>query len=173
MDAVTHGSVSVLIGIIFIQFYQDIPFILLIATMFVFGVLVDYDHVIYYKKKYPETQLWNIPQLIKIYFRTVDTGDDFIYHTWLHEPLGVLFVSLLSYLIFVVGNFYPPLAILAISCYVAHFIVDLFSGKMKPLAPFNEKITIELKVLPRNAFTAAGISLVTFLVGIGVQISLS
>jgi hypothetical protein len=42
MDSVTHGSVSVLIGFVFIQFYSDVPLWLLLLVMFVFGVLVDY-----------------------------------------------------------------------------------------------------------------------------------
>jgi len=171
MDSVTHGSISVLIGIIFIQFYSGIPLFLLIATMFVFGVLVDYDHEIYYRKRFKNVQLWNIPQLIKIYFETVDENDDFIYHSWLHEPFGVIVVSIGSYLLFSVTNFYPPLTILAISCYSAHFLVDLFSGKMKPLAPFNENFVINWSILPRNSLTGTGISFITFVISLGIQLS--
>ncbi len=169
MDSVTHGSISVLIGFIFIQFY-DVPLWLLLIVMFVFGVLVDYDHVFYYKRKHPEIKLWNIPQLIKLYFKTVDERDEFIYHTWLHEPFGVLVVCGFSSLIFWVANV-PELAILASSCYVAHYLVDLISGKMKPLAPFSNKITIDLKILPANAFTITGIALGTFLIALIIFIS--
>jgi len=171
MDSVTHGSISVFIGIIFIQFYHGIPLVLLLVTMFVFGVLVDYDHVIYYKRRFKGVQVWNIPQLIKIYFKTVDNDDEFVYHSWLHEPLGVIVVSALAYLLFTVTNFYPPLTILAISCYIAHFIVDLLSGKMKPLAPFNEKFIIDWSIFPRHSLTGTGISLITFIVGIGIQLA--
>ena len=169
MDSVTHGSISVLIGFIFIQFY-DVPLWLLLIVMFVFGVLVDYDHVFYYKKKHPEIKLWNIPQLIKLYFNTVDERDEFIYHTWLHEPFGVLVVSGFSFLIFGWTN-YPELTILASSCYVAHYLVDLISGKMKPLAPFSKKVKIDLKILPANAFTITGIALGTFLIALIIFIS--
>ena len=72
MDSVTHGSVSVLIGLIFIQFYKDTPLWLLILVMFVFGVLIDYDHVFFYKRKFPDVKIWNLPQLIKVYFKTLD-----------------------------------------------------------------------------------------------------
>ncbi len=164
MDSVTHGSISVLIGFIFIQFY-DVPLWLLLIVMFVFGVLVDYDHVFYYKRKHPEIKLWNLPQLIKLYFKTVDERDEFIYHTWLHEPFGVLVVCGVSSLFFWLINI-PELAILATSCYVAHYLVDLISGKMKPLAPFSNKVTIDLKILPANAFTITGIALVSFLVAL-------
>lgn len=170
MDSVTHGSISVLIGFIFIQFY-DVPLWLLLIVMFVFGVLVDYDHVFYYKRKHPEIKLWNIPQLIKLYFKTVDERDEFIYHTWLHEPFGVLVVCGFSYLIFGF-TIYPELTILASSCFVAHYLVDLISGKMKPLAPFSNKVTIDLKILPANAFTITGIALGTFLVALIIFISL-
>ena len=105
------------------------------------------------------------------YFKTVDERDEFIYHTCLHEPFGVLLVCGLSYLIFGVTNFYPELAILASSCYVAHYLVDLISGKMKPLAPFSNKITIDLKILPANAFTITGIALGTFLIALIIFIS--
>ena len=169
MDSVTHGSISVLIGFIFIQFY-DVPLWLLLVVMFVFGVLVDYDHVFYYKRKHPEIKLWNLPQLIKLYFRTVDERDDFIYHTWLHEPFGVLVVCGVSSLFFWLINI-PELAILASSCYVAHYLVDLISGKMKPLAPFSNKVTIDLKILPANAFTITGIALGTFLIALVIFIS--
>lgn len=170
MDSVTHGSVSVLIGLIFSLFYEGIPIWLLILVMFVFGVLVDYDHYFYYKKKFPESRIWNLPKLIKIYFKTLDERDEFIYHTWLQEPFGVIVVGGLSYLLFGVTNFYPPVAILASSCFTAHYLVDLLSGKMKPLAPFNSKITIDLKILPANSFTAASISLIAFLIGLLVYI---
>ncbi|MCK4972784.1 MAG: hypothetical protein KAS52_05650 [Candidatus Heimdallarchaeota archaeon] len=166
MDSVTHGSISVLIGFIFIQFYEEVPLWLLLIVMFVFGVLVDYDHVFYYKRMHPEIKLWNIPQLIKVYFKTVDERDEFIYHTWLHEPFGVLVVCGFSYLIFGLTNFYPELTILASSCFVAHYLVDLISGKMKPLAPFSSKVTIDLKILPANAFTITGIALGAFLVAL-------
>ena len=166
MDSVTHGSVSVLIGLIFIQFYKDTPLWLLILVMFVFGVLIDYDHVFFYKRKFPDIKTWNIPQLIKVYFKTLDDRDEFIYHTWMQEPAGIVVVSGISYLLFGVTKFYPPVAILAVSCYVGHYLIDLLSGKMKPLAPFNNKITIDLKFLPPNAFTAATISLATFLIGL-------
>ena len=166
MDSVTHGSVSVLIGLIFIQFYKDTPLWLLILVMFVFGVLVDYDHVFYYKRKFPEIKIWNIPQLIKVYFDTLDDRDEFIYHTWMQEPAGIVVIGGISYLLFGVTKFYPHVAILAVSCYVGHYLIDLLSGKMKPLAPFNNKITIDLKFLPPNAFTAATISLTTFLIGL-------
>ncbi len=169
MDSVTHGSISVLIGFIFIQFY-DVPLWLLLIVMFVFGVLVDYDHVFYYKRKHPEIKLWNLPQLIKLYFKTVDERDEFIYHTWLHEPFGVLVVCGVSSLFFWLINI-PELAILATSCYVAHYLVDLISGKMKPLAPFSNKVTIDLKILPANAFTITGIALGTFLIALVIFIS--
>lgn len=169
MDSVTHGSISVLIGFIFIQFY-DVPLWLLLIVMFVFGVLVDYDHVFYYKRKHPEIKLWNLPQLIKLYFRTVDERDEFIYHTWLHEPFGVLVVCGVSSLFFWLINI-PELAILASSCYVAHYLVDLISGKMKPLAPFSNKVTIDLKILPANAFTITGIALGTFLIALVIFIA--
>ncbi len=169
MDSVTHGSISVLIGFIFIQFY-DVPLWLLLIVMFVFGVLVDYDHVFYYKRKHPEIKLWNLPQLIKLYFRTVDERDEFIYHTWLHEPFGVLVVCGISSLFFWLINI-PELAILASSCYVAHYLVDLISGKMKPLAPFSNKVTIDLKILPANAFTITGIALGTFLIALVIFIA--
>ncbi len=169
MDSVTHGSISVLIGFIFIQFY-DVPLWLLLIVMFVFGVLVDYDHVFYYKRKHPEIKLWNISQLIKLYFKTVDERDEFIYHTWLHEPFGVLVVCGLSSLIFLAAKI-PELAILASSCYVAHYLVDLISGKMKPLAPFSNKVTVDLKILPANAFTITGIALGTFLIALIIFIS--
>ncbi|MHA1865139.1 MAG: metal-dependent hydrolase [Candidatus Heimdallarchaeaceae archaeon] len=168
MDSVSHGSVSTLIGFIFIQFYE-VPFFPLLVILFVWGVLVDYDHAIYYKRKNPEVKIWNIPQLIKIYFSTVDNNDEFIYHTWLHEPLGVLFVSAITIPIFYFSK-YPEFIILAISCYFFHFLLDLFSGKMKPLAPFNEKFTINWQILPRNSFTAASISLLVFLVTLAIQI---
>jgi hypothetical protein len=169
MDSVTHGSISVLIGFIFIQFY-DVPLWLLLIVMFVFGVLVDYDHVFYYKRKHPEIKLWNLPQLIKLYFKTVDERDEFIYHTWLHEPFGVLVVCGVSSLFFWLINI-PELAILASSCYVAHYLVDLISGKMKPLAPFSNKVTIDLKILPANAFTITGIALGTFLIALVIFIA--
>ncbi|MCG3222924.1 MAG: metal-dependent hydrolase [Candidatus Heimdallarchaeota archaeon] len=169
MDSVTHGSISVLIGFIFIQFY-DVPLWLLLVVMFVFGVLVDYDHVFYYKRKHPEIKLWNLPQLIKLYFKTVDERDEFIYHTWLHEPFGVLVVCGVSSLFFWLINI-PELAILASSCYVAHYLVDLISGKMKPLAPFSNKVTIDLKILPANAFTITGIALGTFLIALVIFIA--
>ncbi|MHA1201887.1 MAG: metal-dependent hydrolase [Candidatus Heimdallarchaeaceae archaeon] len=169
MDSVTHGSISVLIGFIFIQFY-DVPLWLLLIIMFVFGVLVDYDHVFYYKRKHPEIKLWNLPQLIKLYFKTVDERDEFIYHTWLHEPFGVLVVCGVSSLFFWLINI-PELAILASSCYVAHYLVDLISGKMKPLAPFSNKVTIDLKILPANAFTITGIALGTFLIALVIFIA--
>jgi len=169
MDSVTHGSVSVLIGLIFSLFYDGIPIWLLILVMFVFGVLVDYDHYFYYKKKFPESKIWDLPKLIKIYFQTLDERDEFIYHTWLQEPFGVILVGSLSYLLFGF-TIYAPVAILASSCYVAHYLVDLLSGKMKPLAPFNNKITIDLKILPANSFTAASISLIAFLIGLIVYI---
>ncbi len=168
MDSVSHGSISAVIGFIFIQFYE-VPLWLLLVVLFVFGVLVDYDHVIFYKKIHPEVKLWNIPQLIKIYFQTVDENDEHVYHTWLHEPLGVIVVSLLGFLIFHFTK-YPELSILAISCYVSHFLLDLFSGRMKPLAPFNNTKIIDWSILPRNSFTAAGISLVTFLIVIIIQL---
>jgi hypothetical protein len=187
MDSVTHGSISVLIGFIFIQFY-DVPLWLLLVVMFVFGVLVDYDHVFYYKRKHPEIKLWNLPQLIKLYFKTVDERDEFIYHTWLHEPFGVLVVCGVSSLFFWLINIpdlvvcgvsslffwlinIPELAILASSCYVAHYLVDLISGKMKPLAPFSNKVTIDLKILPANAFTITGIALGTFLIALVIFIA--
>lgn len=169
MDSVTHGSISVLIGFIFIQFY-DVPLWLLLIVMFVFGVLVDYDHVFYYKRKHPEIKLWNLLQLIKLYFKTVDERDEFIYHTWLHEPFGVLVVCGVSSLFFWLIKI-PELAILASSCYVAHYLVDLISGKMKPLAPFSNKITIDLKILPANAFTITGIALGTFLIALVIFIA--
>lgn len=168
MDSVTHGSISVLIGFIFIQFY-DVPLWLLLIVMLVFGVLVDYDHVFYYKRKHPEIKLWNLPQLIKLYFKTVDERDEFIYHTWLHEPFGVLVVCGISSLFFWLISI-PELAILASSCYVAHYLVDLISGKMKPLAPFSNKVTIDLKILPANAFTITGIALGTFLIALVIFI---
>ncbi len=170
MDSVTHGSISVLIGLIFNQFYF-VPLPLLILVIFVFGVLIDYDHVYHYKKRFPEAQIWNIPQLIKLYFRTLeDDKDRHCYHTFMHEPFGILLVSVFSYLIFVLTGFYPELMILAISCFLAHFVIDLLSGKMKPLAPFNNKFTIELKVLPVNSFSAATISLISFLGALIFQI---
>ncbi|MHA2357468.1 MAG: hypothetical protein ACXABK_01695 [Candidatus Heimdallarchaeaceae archaeon] len=104
--------------------------------------------------------------LIKVYFKTLEDRHDFIYHTWLQEPTGVAFAGLVSYLLFGLTGFYPHVAILAVSCYVGHYMIDLLSGKMKPLAPFNNKIIIDLKILPPNAFTAAAISLATFLVGL-------
>ena len=164
MDSVTHGSVSVLIGIIFVQFYYT-PIWLLLIVLFIFGILADYDHVFYYKRKNPEIKLWNIPQLIKIYFKTIDERDEFIYHTWIHEPFGVLVVSGLSFLIF---GFTPYwyLGILATSVYVGHYILDLFSGKMRPLAPFNNKVVIDLKILPANSFIIMSITLIAFLVGL-------
>ena len=172
MDSVSHGSIAVLIGLIFIQFYEGIQIWLLLIVMFVFGVLVDYDHVFFYKKKFPDIKTWNIPQLIKVYFKTLDERDEFIYHSWLQEPFGVLVVGGISFLIFGFTNSYFPLAILATSCYAGHYLVDLLSGKMKPFAPFNNKVIIDLKLLPANSFTAAGISLVAFLVGIMLYILL-
>ncbi|MHA1399688.1 MAG: hypothetical protein ACTSQE_05035 [Candidatus Heimdallarchaeaceae archaeon] len=168
MDSVSHGSISVLIGFIFIQFYS-VPLPLLLAVMFVFGILVDYDHFIFYKRLNPEVQLWNIPELIKIYFKTVDNNDENVYHTWLHEPLGVFVVSGVSFLIFGF-TIYPELIILAISCYIGHFLLDLFSGKMKPMAPFKNDKIIDLQILPRNSFTAATISLVAFLTVLIIQL---
>jgi len=169
MDSVSHGSISVLIGFIFIQFYPNVPLVLLLVVMFIFGILVDYDHVFYYKRKYPEIKLWNVPNLIKIYFKTLDDRDEFIYHTWIHEPFGVLVVSGLSYLIFGFTR-YPELTILAISCYIGHFLLDLLSGTMKPFAPFNTEIKIEIKILPPNSFTAATISLLAFLIVLIIQL---
>ncbi|MHA1397939.1 MAG: metal-dependent hydrolase [Candidatus Heimdallarchaeaceae archaeon] len=167
MDSVTHGSVSVLIGLIFTIFNEEqVPLWLLLIVLFVFGILVDYDHYFYYKKQFPHAKVWNLPQLIKLYFKTIDDRDQFIYHTWLQEPFGVLVVSGLSFLIFKLPNFYPSLTYLAIGVYSAHYLVDLFSGKMKPFAPFNSKITIDLKILPANSFTAAGLTLLMFLVGL-------
>ncbi len=84
----------------------------------------------------------------------------------MQEPAGIVVVAGISYLLFGLTKFHPPVAILAVSCYVGHYLVDLLSGKMKPLAPFNNRITIDLKILPPNAFTAATISLATFLVGL-------
>ncbi|MCK4844518.1 MAG: hypothetical protein KAS95_02480, partial [Candidatus Heimdallarchaeota archaeon] len=78
----------------------------------------------------------------------------------------------LSYLIFGFTP-YPELVILAISCYVGHFLVDLVSGKMKPLSPFNNKITIDLKILPANSFTAATLSLFAFIIGLIIQLFVS
>lgn len=170
MDAVTHGSVSVLIGLIFVVFYHDIPIWLLLIVMFVFGILVDYDHVFYYRKNFKEIKIWNIPKLIKVYFQTLDERDDFIYHTWLHEPFGVLVVGGLSYLIFGIRGPYPELAILASCVYLGHFLLDLLSGKMKPLAPFYPKFTIDLRILPASSFTAATITLTAFLIGLLVYI---
>jgi len=172
MDSVSHGSVSVLVGLIFSLFYEGIPIWLLLIVMFVFGILVDYDHVFYYKRKFPEIKLWNVPQLIKIYFQTLDERDEFIYHTWLQEPFGVVVVSGLSFLIFGFTNNYFPLAILATCCYTAHYLVDLLSGKMKPLAPFKGDVTIDLKILPANSFTAASISLLAFFIGLILYIFL-
>ena len=169
MDSVTHGSVSVLIGLIFVQFYSDIPIILLLVVMFVWGVLVDYDHVFYYRKQFKDVKIWNIPKWIKVYFKTLDERDDFIYHTWLQEPFGVLVLSGLSILIFIFTPF-PELAILASSCAAGHYFLDLLSGKMKPLAPFNTKYTVDLKILPANSFTGASVTLVAFLVGLFVYI---
>ncbi|MCE7741050.1 MAG: hypothetical protein GOP50_01205, partial [Candidatus Heimdallarchaeota archaeon] len=157
MDSVTHGSVSVLIGLIFVQFYE-VPIWLLLIVLFVFGILVDYDHVFYYKKKNPEIKLWNLPQLIKVYFKSVDERDEFIYHTWIHEPFGVVLVSGLSFLIF---GFTPYwyLGILASSIYAGHYLLDLLSGKMKPLAPFTDKVVIDLGILPANSFIIMTITL--------------
>jgi len=172
MDSVTHGSVSVLIGLIFIQFYKDVPLILLILVIFVFGILIDYDHVFYYRKNYEKIKFWDIPGFIRLYFKTIDQRDRNINHSWLHEPFGVVMVSGLSYLIFGFTP-YPELVILAISCYVGHFLVDLISGKMKPFSPFNNKITIDLHILPANSFTAATLSLVAFLIGLTIQLLIS
>ena len=168
MDSVTHGSVSVLIGLIFVQFYT-VPIWLVLIVLFIFGILIDYDHVFYYKRKNPEIKLWNIPQLIKIYFKTMDDRDEFIYHTWLHEPFGVLLVSGISWLIFGFTTYWY-LAILATSAYVGHYLLDLLSGKMKPLAPFNNKVIIDLKILPANSFIIMSITLVAFLIGLIVYL---
>ena len=171
MDSVTHGSISVLIGLIYVLFSnEDVPLWLLLIVLFAFGVLVDYDHVFFYKRKNPDVKIWNIPKWIKVYFNTIDERDEFIYHTWLHEPLGVLVVSGLSFAIFYAPGIYPSLAYLATGVYVAHYLVDLFSGKMKPLAPFNNKFVVDLKILPANSFTAAGTTLVMFLVGLIVYV---
>ena len=166
MDSVTHGSISVLIGLIFVQFYEGIPIWLLLIIMFVFGVLVDYDHVFFYRKKFKGVKVWNLPQLIKTYFKTLDDRDEYIYHTWIQEPFGVMVVSGISFLIFYLEGTYPELAILASCCYVGHFIMDLLSGKMKPLSPFSNKYTLDLKIFPANSFTAASFTLVAFLVGL-------
>ena len=169
MDAVTHGSVSVLIGLIFVQFYPGIPIWWLLLVMFVWGILVDYDHVFYYRKKFKDVPIWNIPKWIKVYFKTLDERDEFIYHTWLQEPFGVLVVSGLSVLIFIFSP-YPELAILASSCYAGHYLMDLLSGKMKPLAPFYPKFIIDLKILPASSFTAASVTLIAFFVGLVVYL---
>ncbi|MHA1197969.1 MAG: metal-dependent hydrolase [Candidatus Heimdallarchaeaceae archaeon] len=164
MDSVTHGSVSVLIGLIFVQFY-DVPIWLLLIVLFVFGILADYDHVFYYKKKNPEIKLWNLPQLIKVYFKSVDERDKFIYHTWIHEPFGVLVVSGLSWLIFGFTQYWY-LGILASIVYAGHYLLDLLSGKMKPLSPFTDKVVIDLQILPANSFIIMSITLIAFLVGL-------
>ena len=173
MDSVTHGSVSVLIGLIFVLFYPnyDAPMWLLLLVLFVFGVLADYDHVFYYKRKNPEIRLWNIPQLIKVYFRTIDERDEFISHTWIHEPFGVLVVSGISWLIFGFTQYWY-LAILASAVYFGHYLLDLLSGKMKPLAPFSDKIEIDLKILPANSFIITTITLLAFLTGLILYLAL-
>ncbi len=164
MDSVTHGSVSVLIGLIFVQFYY-VPIWLLLIVLVVFGILVDYDHVFYYKRKNPEIKLWNIIQLIEMYFKSIDERDEFIYHTWIHEPFGVMVVGGLSFLIF---GFTPYwyLAILSTSVFAGHYLLDLVSGKMKPLAPFSNKVVIDLKILPANSFIIMSITLAAFITGL-------
>ena len=137
--------------------------------MFVWGILVDYDRVFYYRKQHKDVPIWNIPKWIKVYFKTLDERDEFIYHTWLQEPFGVLVVSGLSVLIFFFSP-YPELAILASCCYAGHYLMDLISGKMKPLAPFYTKYTIDLKILPANSFTAASLTLIAFLTGLVIYI---
>ncbi len=164
MDSVTHGSVSVLIGLIFVQFYE-VPIWLLLIVLFVFGILADYDHVFYYKRRNPEIKLWNLPQLIKIYFKSIDDRDEFIYHTWIHEPFGVLVISGLSWLIFGFTQYWY-LGILASSVYLGHYLLDLLSGKMKPLAPFTDKVVIDLRILPANSFIIMSITLIAFLIGL-------
>ncbi len=170
MDAISHASVSVLIAFIFIQFYT-VPFFLVLLVTFFWGVFLDYDHFFHYQRKYPGTQPWNIPKMIKIYFQTLKERDEHIYHTWLHEPFGLVVISAFTVALFVGTNFYPELTILALSCLFTHFIIDLLSGKMKPLAPFSEKYTLELKILPPNHFTAASISLITFLSAVFITIT--
>lgn len=164
MDSVTHGSVAVLIGLIFVQFYTA-PFWLLLLVLFVFGILPDYDHVFYYKRNNPDIKLWNIPQLIKFYFKTIDDRDEFIYHTWIHEPFGVLVVSGISFLIFGFTQYWY-LGILASCVYFSHYFLDLLSGKMKPLAPFTNKVVVDLKILPANSFIIMSITLIAFLTGL-------